>query len=57
MRRKRVTRAEAESAVRQHGYAAPSDVSAVVLETDGSISVVGREQRTGRGSLNVVPKL
>lgn len=40
MLRERVTQAELEAAVRQHGHAAVEYVDSVVLETDGSISVV-----------------
>lgn len=40
MRQERVTREEVEAAVRSAGLAGPSDVEAVVLETDGTFSVV-----------------
>lgn len=40
MRRQRVARAEILQAVRQHGFASLRDVAAVVLETDGSLSVI-----------------
>jgi uncharacterized membrane protein YcaP (DUF421 family) len=42
MRRTRVTEDEVRSAVRSGGIAALADVEAVVLETDGSFSVVAR---------------
>ncbi|NLC61177.1 MAG: DUF421 domain-containing protein [Gammaproteobacteria bacterium] len=42
MRRARVTRDEIRAAVREAGIPALSSVKAVVLETDGSISVVQR---------------
>lgn len=42
MRRARVTQEEARSAVRGAGLAAMDEVEAVVLETDGSISVIPR---------------
>ena len=40
MLRQRVTREEVVSALRSSGLARPEDVAAVVLETDGSLSVV-----------------
>ena len=41
MRRARVTREEIRAALRQHGHADLQRVHAVVLETDGSFSVLG----------------
>ena len=40
MRRRRVTHDEVVSALRSSGLARPEDAAAVVLETDGSLSVV-----------------
>jgi uncharacterized membrane protein YcaP (DUF421 family) len=40
MRRQRVTREEVVSALRSSGLSRPEDAAAVVLETDGSLSVV-----------------
>lgn len=40
MREQRVTRDEVEAALRDHGTASVSDVACVVLETDGSLTVV-----------------
>ena len=40
MRRQRVTREEVVSAMRSSGLSRPEDAAAVVLETDGSLSVV-----------------
>ena len=40
MRRQRVTREEVVSALRSSGLTRPGDAAAVVLETDGSLSVV-----------------
>ena len=40
MRAQRVTREEIEAALRQHGSADLASVACVVLETDGSLSVV-----------------
>ena len=45
LRRARVTRAEVRAAVRASGRADLNDVAAVIMETDGSFSVVGRSDR------------
>ena len=37
----RVTRAEVDQTIRNHGFGRIEDVAAVVLETDGSFSVIG----------------
>ncbi|WP_049767895.1 DUF421 domain-containing protein [Parvibaculum lavamentivorans] len=42
LRRQRVTREEVEAALREHGLADISGAAAVVLETDGSLSVIGK---------------
>ena len=44
MRRERVVKTELEAAVRESGHANIDDVALVVLETDGSFSVVGDEK-------------
>lgn len=44
MRRERLTKPEVLAAIRQAGQARIEDVGAVVLETDGSISVLPRRQ-------------
>jgi uncharacterized membrane protein YcaP (DUF421 family) len=44
LRRERVTETEVRAAVRTAGIASVDDVEAVVLETDGSFSVVRREK-------------
>jgi uncharacterized membrane protein YcaP (DUF421 family) len=54
MRRQRVTQEEVVSALRSSGLARPEDAAAVVLETDGSLSVVraagdGQEATVLRG--------
>lgn len=51
LRRSRVTRDEINSAVRAGGFATLDEVAAVVLETDGSFSVIGR--REDRKPLNL----
>jgi len=45
MARERVTAGEIESAVRASGIGRMEDVGAVVLETDGSLSVIPRDDR------------
>lgn len=45
MRRERVTRGEVLAAVRQAGFARMDEAEAVVLETDGAISVIPRQER------------
>ena len=50
LKRERVTRGELLAAVRSQGHAGIEAVSAVVLETDGSISVTGQDP-AGRSAL------
>ena len=50
LRRERVAREEVRAAIRASGVASLDDVAAVVLETDGTFSVV-RGGEGGRGSL------
>ncbi len=54
MRRTRVTESEVLAAVRASGTASLADVEAVVLETDGSFSVVGSEVGKTHDSLKDV---
>ena len=49
LRRSRVTRQEVHAALRQHGHPDPAAVYAVVLETDGSFSVLGDGAGAGAG--------
>ncbi len=56
MRRERVTRDEVLSALRGNGYDDVAQASAVVLETDGSINVVGRDRQAGDALSAVGPK-
>jgi uncharacterized membrane protein YcaP (DUF421 family) len=51
LRRTRVTEEEVRAAVRSHGFPAIEDVGAVVLETDGSFSVIGRVNERPPSSL------
>jgi uncharacterized membrane protein YcaP (DUF421 family) len=43
LRDERVTENEVRAAIRARGYGRVEDVAAVVLETDGSVSVIGRD--------------
>lgn len=55
LRRERVVEAEILAAVREEGHAGMDDVAAVVLETDGSFSVVGRTPaESDRGAMRTV---
>ena len=47
MRSERVTRDEVVAAMRRQGHDSPSSVHSVVLETDGSMSIVGRNRNAG----------
>ena len=51
MRNERVARVEIDAAVRQNGYGGVDEVRAVVLETDGSMSVVTK------GDVSAAPSL
>lgn len=53
MKRERVTRGELLAAVRSHGDAGMEDVVAIVLETDGTISVVAKAAETESALRNV----
>jgi uncharacterized membrane protein YcaP (DUF421 family) len=53
LRSARVTAAEVRAAVRGGGYAALEDVEAVVLETDGSFSIVRKGNRAGSALADV----
>lgn len=50
MRRQRVTRTEVEQAARSQGYSSLQQVSAVVLESDGSMSVLDSLPANGPGA-------
>lgn len=55
MRRERVTEAEVIAAIRGHGVASVDEVGAVVLETDGTMTVLRIQDRRGYSALkNVV---
>ncbi len=54
LRRERVVEAEVLAAVREQGLAALEEVEAVVLETDGTFSVVKRAEQGGASALATV---
>ena len=54
MRRERVTESEVLAGIRSQGLASLDDVQAVVLETDGSFSVVGRAEQPAPLALAVL---
>ena len=54
MHAERVTEADVKEAVRNEGFGDLSDVAAVVLETDGSFSVISREKAGSRSALQGV---
>lgn len=54
LREQRVGEAEVLQAIRQRGFGSVTDVHAVVLETDGSFSVIGEEPAGGASALRNV---
>ena len=54
MHTERVTQADVEEAIRNEGFGDLSDVAAVVLETDGSFSVISRDKAGNRSALQAV---
>ena len=56
MRRQRVAEADIRAAVRQHGIAALEDVGAVILEADGTFSII-RKIAGRQSALADVPEL
>jgi len=54
LKRERVTRGEVRAAVRADGHAALEDVEAVVLETDGSFSVIAKRSEHSASALEDV---
>ena len=52
MKRSRVVESEIEQSVRNEGHANLEDVGAVILETDGSFSIIGRSEIEGK-ELNI----
>ncbi len=56
MREQRIAAAEVRQALRSSGTASLDDVAAVVLETDGTLSVVPRDRSGDRWALEDVPE-
>ncbi|GGD91447.1 DUF421 domain-containing protein [Tsuneonella deserti] len=54
LQEERVTLAEGMAAIRKHGIGNPTDVAAVILETDGSLSVIAAVQSDQLTSLEDV---
>lgn len=54
MRSVRVTEDEIRAAIRQHGIGSVDQVSAVILETDGSLSVISQEKAGNLSALEGV---
>lgn len=48
MRRSRVIESEIEQSIRNHGYANLEHVGAVILETDGSFSIISESEKEGK---------
>jgi uncharacterized membrane protein YcaP (DUF421 family) len=55
MRRQNVTESDVRAAIRKQGLAAMEDVEAVVLETDGTMSVIRRGPHSHDSALADVP--
>lgn len=52
MQQERVTRAEVQAAIRASGIGSSADVAAVVIETDGSFTVIPRAKAGDRSALD-----
>lgn len=50
----RVTEDEIRAAIRQNGYGGVEQVAAVVLESDGSLSVIGADRQGSKSALTAV---
>lgn len=48
MDRSRVVKGEIEQSVRNQGYANLENVEAVVIETDGSFSIISKSEKKGK---------
>ena len=55
LRRERITRAELDAAIRNAGLGALTDAAAVVLETDGSITVIAQSAQPDSASASAIP--
>lgn len=56
MREERVTHAEVEQAARKEGFGDLADLAAIVLETDGSFSVIAQAKAGDRSALRSLAK-
>jgi uncharacterized membrane protein YcaP (DUF421 family) len=56
LRDERVTHAEVEQAARKEGFGDLSDIAAVVLETDGSFSVISKDKAGSRTAFRSLAK-
>ncbi|HVL76788.1 MAG TPA: YetF domain-containing protein [Noviherbaspirillum sp.] len=56
LRRTRVTEDEVRSAVRQHGYGDLERIAAVVMESDGSLSVISKQDLGSGSALEGLPR-
>ena len=56
MREERVLRQEVHAEIRNHGFGDCEDIAAVVLETDGTFSVISRDKAKTRSALESVRK-
>ncbi len=56
LRDERVTHAEVEQAARKQGFGDLSDLAAVVLETDGSFSVIANDKAGSRSAMQSLAK-
>ena len=54
MREERLTRGDVEAAIRQKGHGSLADIAAVVLETDGELSVISRASEGDRSAYRSV---
>jgi uncharacterized membrane protein YcaP (DUF421 family) len=53
MHRSRVVKSEIEQSVRNHGYANLEDIEAIILETDGSFSIISKSEEKKK-EVNIV---
>ena len=54
MRDERILRQEVHAEIRNHGFGDCEDIAAVVLETDGSFSVIPKEKANTRSAMETV---
>ena len=56
MRDERILRQEVHAEIRSHGFGDLEDIAAVVLETDGSFSVIARDSANTRSAMETVKR-